>query len=209
MLRDSTAPEFLRHDSEAPRIRPDQGRSYTTLPSQSAAWRTVPAMSPRLAISSGVVTTISLLADISPSDRRISIAAARLSCTPRMTTSRSTSLHSLASPRACEPKSKTRDGWNRPTIRSTMVEMFASVVIPASGGGNVASRPAPSAHVQDSISSPFAPPPFRHSCDICPLRERASPSYSVQDSPARQGIGSRGTEPQRRDGRCRRHSAEL
>ena len=35
----------------------------------------------------------------------------------------------LASPRDREPKSTTRDGWNRPTTRSTMTEMSASEVI--------------------------------------------------------------------------------
>ena len=46
-----------------------------------AAWSTVPTMWPRREISSGVVTTMSLLTRRSPNDLRISIAARRLSVT--------------------------------------------------------------------------------------------------------------------------------
>ncbi len=100
-----------------------------TFPSLRAACRTVPTTWPRLAISSCVATTMSLLTERSPSDRRISMAARRLSCTSFITTRRSTSLPSMAVPRAQEPKSTTREGWNRPTMRSTMTEMTESEVI--------------------------------------------------------------------------------
>ena len=110
--------------SGGPHAPRDQGRSYTTLPSRSAALRTVPTTCPLLAISSGVVTMMSLLTGRSPNTRRISIAARRLSETVPKTTSKSTSLHSPAVPRPWEPKSTTRDGSKRVTMRSTMVEMI-------------------------------------------------------------------------------------
>ena len=107
----------------------DRGPSYTVTPSRSAAWSTVPITVPRRLISSGVVTTISLLNGRSPRARLISTAARRLSGTSRITTRRSTSLDPSAVPRACDPKRTTRDGWNLPTMRSTIVAIFAFEVI--------------------------------------------------------------------------------
>ena len=60
----------------------------------------LPTTLPRRAISSGVVTTMSLLTVRSPKARLISTAARRLSSTSSMTTSRSTSLQRLSVPRA-------------------------------------------------------------------------------------------------------------
>ena len=137
--------------SGGPRGRRRQGRSYKTLPSRSAAWRTVPTTCPRRSTSSGVATTMSLLIGRSPSDLRMSTAVRRLSGTSGNPTSRSTSLHGCAVPRAWEPNSRTLDGWKRSTIRSTIVDIVVSDAVTLRSPR----RSAVAAHARAGVGSRF------------------------------------------------------
>ena len=83
-------------------------------------------MFPRRSTSSGVATTMSLQTGRSPKIRRISIAESRLSVPLGRITSKSTSLHSVAAPRAWDPKRTTCEGRKPLTMRSTMIDMSVS-----------------------------------------------------------------------------------
>ena len=80
----------------------------------------------RRVTSSGVAITMSLQTGRSPRARRISIAVSRLSDTLGRITSKSTSLESVAVPRAWDPKRTSREGFQPSTMRSTMVDMNVS-----------------------------------------------------------------------------------